>query len=142
MVNPMLGSGVLSSIMGIMAAFIVVAFIFMVAVYVYSALALSTLAKRTNTQNPWLAWIPVGNLVLMANIAKMPWWPVLFLIGFIIPIVNFLAMIAFMVFVIIWMWKICEIRKRPGWWAVLSIIPFVGGIWGLILMGILAWAKE
>ena len=36
--------------------------IFAAAVYVYFALALSTIATKTNTENPWLAWIPIAIL--------------------------------------------------------------------------------
>jgi len=123
------------------AAFFIIFLIVAIALYVYSALALMAIAKRTKTENGWLAWIPIGNLVLMANIAKMHWWPVLLIIGLFIPIINFFAMMALAVFVVIWLWKICEARGKPGWWAVLTIIPFVGSIWMLIMMGILAWGE-
>src|SRR5204863_6187716 len=42
------------------------------AVYVYMALALQTIATKTATANPWLAWIPIANLILMLNVAKKP----------------------------------------------------------------------
>jgi hypothetical protein len=52
--------------------------IFGLAVYVYMALALQTIAIKTNTENPWLAWIPIANLILMLNVAKKPmWWIIL-----------------------------------------------------------------
>lgn len=136
--NMAIGGGLLAMIMGFLAVF---ALIF-VALYVYMALALMAVAKRLGTPNAWLAWIPVGNFVLMANMAKMPWWPVLLLIGLIIPILNIFVAIAFAVFVYLWIWKICEARNRPGWWSLLQLIPFAGAIWGLILWGILAWSKE
>jgi hypothetical protein len=113
-----------------------------VAFYVYMALALMYVAKRLNDPQPWLAWIPIANLVLLARLAKMHWWPVLLLIAFIIPILNFIAMFAFVVYVIIWQWKICEARNRPGWWVILQFVPFIGGIWTLVMWGILAWSEE
>ncbi len=126
---------------GFIASMLVVFVIILIALYVYQAFALMNIAKRTKTENEWLAWIPIGNLVLMANIAKMHWWPVLLLILVFVPFINILAIIALVVFYIIWLWKICEARKRPGWWAILTIIPFVGGIWMLIMLGILAWGE-
>jgi hypothetical protein len=51
--------------------------IIVVALYIYSALALSTIARKTQTRNPWLAWIPIADYVLTARIAKKHWWPVL-----------------------------------------------------------------
>lgn len=130
-----------ASILAVVGAMMMFFVVIVVILYVYSALAFMNIAKRTKTPNAWLAWIPVGNLVLMANIAKMHWWPVLLLIAFFIPFVNILAILTVYVFLIIWMWKICEARNKPGWWAVLVLIPFFGPIWQLVMMGILAWGK-
>jgi len=96
------------------------------AAYVYMALALSTIAVKTNTENAWLAWIPIANIVLMLNIARKPvWWIVLFLI----PLVSIIMAI------IVWM-GIAEARRKPNWWGILLIVPVVG----LIVPGYLAWA--
>jgi hypothetical protein len=55
--------------------------LFFAVFYVYTALALMTIATKTNTPNGWLAWIPIANIILMLNIARKPiWWIVLFLI--------------------------------------------------------------
>jgi len=100
--------------------------IFAAAVYVYFALALSTIATKTNTENPWLAWIPIANIVLMLNIAKKPiWWIILFFI----PIVSLVMAI------IVWM-AVAEARGKPNWWGILLIVPVVG----LAVPGYLAWA--
>lgn len=100
--------------------------IMFVGLYVYMALALQTIATKTNTENPWLAWIPVVNLVLLLNIAKKPiWWFILFLI----PLVGVVVAI------IVWM-GVAEARGKPNWWGVLLIIPLVG----LIVPGYLAWS--
>lgn len=40
-----------------------------VATYVFTALALYTIAKRRGINNPWLAWIPVANVWLLGCIA-------------------------------------------------------------------------
>ena len=100
--------------------------VFVAAIYVYMALALSTIATKTGTENPWLAWIPIANIILMLNIAKKPiWWIVLFLI----PLVSLVMAI------IVWM-GIAEARHKPNWWGILLIVPFVG----IIVPGYLAWA--
>ena len=132
-----LGGAGLGMLMGVWIAMM----IFGIAAYVYMALALMKIAQRLNVEGAWMAWVPIANLVLMAKIAKMHWWPVLLLIGVWIPILGIIAMIALMVFVYMWMWKICEARGKPGWWAVLQLIPLVGPIWGLIMWGILAWGE-
>ncbi len=90
------------------------------------SLALQTIADKTKTENSWLAWIPIANLVLMLNIAKKPmWWFILFLV----PIVN--IVIAIMV----WM-AVAEARGKPSWWGILTIVPVAN----LIVPGVLAWS--
>ena len=77
-------------------------FICFLAVYVYMALALQTIAQKTNTENGWFAWIPIANIILMLTIAKKPiWWIVLFLI----PLVSIVMLI------LVWM-GIAEARNR------------------------------
>lgn len=108
-----------------MGAFFLVFLLFGLALYVYFALALSTIATKTHTENAWLAWIPIANIVLMLNIAKKPiWWIILFFI----PLVSIvMAIIVFM--------AIAEARGKPSWWGILIIVPLVG----LIVPGYLAW---
>ena len=94
--------------------------------YVYIAMALMTIANKTNTENGWLAWIPIVNIVLMLMIAKKPiWWLILFFI----PIVNIVMA------VLVWM-GIAEARNKPNWWGILMIVPVVN----LVVPGYLAWA--
>jgi len=100
--------------------------LFVAAVYVYVALALQTIANKTKTENSWLAWIPIANIVLMLNVAKKPiWWIVLCLI----PFVNIVIM------VLVWM-AIAEARNKPSFWGILMIVPVVS----LIVPGYLAWS--
>jgi len=107
-------------------AFFFVFLLFGLAIYVYVALALSTIATKTHTENPWLAWIPIANLVLMVNIAKKPVWWVLLLL---VPLVNIV------IYIIVWM-AIAEARGKPNWWGILLIVPIVG----IAVPGYLAWA--
>jgi magnesium-transporting ATPase (P-type) len=96
------------------------------AFYVYYSLALQTIAKKTNTENAWLAWIPIVNFILMLNIAKKPlWWFILCLI----PLVNIVVMI------IVWM-AIAEARNKPSWWGIMLIVPIVN----IVVPGYLAWS--
>ena len=94
--------------------------------YVYFSLALQTIAKKTNTENPWMAWIPIINIILMLNIAKKPlWWIILCLI----PVVSIVIMI------LVWM-EIAKARNKPEWWGILLIVPVVN----IIVPGYLAWS--
>jgi hypothetical protein len=116
------GAGAVAALGAIMMVFFLIAAAF----YVYVSLALMTIAKKTNTPNAWLAWIPIVNIILILNIAKKPlWWFILCLI----PLVNIVIMI------ILWM-AIAEARGKPSWWGILIIIPLVN----LIVPGYLAWS--
>jgi uncharacterized protein DUF5684 len=96
------------------------------AVYIYMALALQTIAVKTNTANAWLAWVPIANAILMLQIAKKPlWWIILFAI----PIVNIVIVI------MVWM-GVAEARQKPNWWGILAIVPLVN----MVVPGYLAWS--
>ncbi len=112
--------------MALSGAIFAIFFVFMVAMYVYMALAIQTIATKTNTESAWLAWIPIINLILLLNIAKKPiWWFILFLI----PLVGIV------VAVIVWM-DVAVARGKPNWWGILLIVPGIG----LIVPGYLAWS--
>ena len=96
-----------------------------IAGYVWIALCLYIIAKETNTDNPWMAWVPIANVILACQISGKPWW---WIFLFLIPIVN-------IVLGIIVMWKICEVRGKPGWLGILMIVPIAN----FIIPGILAF---
>lgn len=107
-------------------AVLFVSLLFFLAFYVFMALALSTIAKKTKTENPWWAWVPILNMILMLNIAKKPiWWIILF----------FVPIVSIVVFVIVGM-AIAEARGKPSWWGILLIIPIAN----FVALGYLAWA--
>ena len=115
-----------AAVAGAAGVMLLVFFVIFAAMYVYFALAFSTIAKKTNTPNAWWAWVPILNIILMLNIAKKPvWWIVLFFI----PIVSIvIAIIVFM--------GVAEARGKPNWWGILMIVPVVN----LIVPGYLVWA--
>ena len=117
-------SGALGAALGGVMLFVLLAFC--AAMYVYWALALQTIAKKTNTEPAWLAWIPIANIFLILMVAQKPmWWFILFLI----PIVSLvMSIIVFM--------AVAERRGKPSWWGVMIIVP----IMNLIMPGYLAWA--
>jgi cytochrome bd-type quinol oxidase subunit 2 len=116
------GAAGLAVLGGMLFVFLIIFGVF----YVYISLALSTIAKKTNTENPWMAWIPIVNIILMLNIAKKPmWWILLCLI----PVVSIVIMI------LVWM-EIAKARNKPEWWGILLIVPVVN----IIVPGYLAWS--
>ncbi len=116
------GAGTFAALGAMMRVFL----LFFAAIYVYMSLALQTIAKKTNTPNGWMAWIPIVNVFLMLNIAKKPlWWFILCLV----PLVNIVILI------MVWM-AIAEARQKPNWWGILMIVPLVN----FIVPGYLAWS--
>ena len=112
--------------LAILGGLLFVFLVFFLVYYVYLALALQAIAKKTNTQDAWWAWIPILNILLMLNIAKKPLWWILLLF---IPLVNFV------IGVIVWM-GVAEARGKPNWWGILMIVPVAN----FIVPGYLAWS--
>jgi len=119
---------------GLLAIFGIFIFVLLAAIYIYTSLALMTVAKKNRTGPLWLAWIPVANVILMLKMAKLQWqWIFALLIG-IIPIIGGALIMAGVVYV--W-WQICRHMHKPEWYAILMIVPFVN----LVVLGYLAWGK-
>jgi hypothetical protein len=98
------------------------------AFYIYFAITLMFIAKKTGTPNSWMAWIPILNLYLMCKAAgKSGIWIILLLL----PVVNVVAMI------LLWA-GIAQRLGRSGLWGLLMLIPVLN----LVLMGILAFSKS
>ena len=115
--------GLIMAMIGLGIAWLV----FLLVIYIYFAICLLKIAKRTNTPNGWMAWIPLVNVILMLQIAKKPlWWIILFFI----PIVNIV------IGVLVWM-GICDALGKPNWLGILSIVPVAN----IILPGYLAFSK-
>jgi hypothetical protein len=113
-----------------------------IAFYVYTSLAYVAIAKKLGMKNPYLAWVPGANMYLMAQMAEMPTWPAFLMIGLVIPMADAVCAIILGVYTFIWGWKILERVGRPGNWILWSLIPFIGTIVFLILLGVAAWGKE
>lgn len=137
--STILGGALGGAVAALVATAIFVALVLFAAVYIYGALALQTIAKRTKHGPSWMAWVPIANILLILKIAKLQWQWIFALLLVTIPHTGKLLVLAGMIYVL---WKICEIRHRPGWWALFIAIPGIGAIWHLVLLGILAWSKK
>jgi len=121
-----------------LAAMLMVFVFIAIGLYIFLGFAFMAIGKKAKLKSPGLAWIPgVGPLIIAFQTSKMHWWPWLLLIGYFIPWISWIATTAFAVFAVIWQWKMFEKVKRPGWWAILCLIPVLN----LILYGIAAWGK-
>ena len=126
--------------MALLGSFLIFFLLLGIVLYIYMALTMMIMARRLKVPHAWLAWIPIANLYLMTAMAGVSWWWFLVIIGVVfVPFVG--GIVAFALY-IWWLWLIAERRKFPGWTSLLALIPFLGGIWVLILFGILAWKKK
>lgn len=124
-VNPDAAAGIGMAIFGGMMLFLLIVFLIF---YIYFAICLMKMAKKTGTANAWFAWIPILNVVLMLQIAKKPiWWLILFLI----PFVNIIMSI------LVWMAVAKELGK-PEWLGILMIVPVAN----IIVPGYLAFSNS
>lgn len=102
--------------------------IVMIVLYIYIALCLYKIGKKVNAENPWFAWIPILNIILVIQIAKRPiWWIILMLIPFVNIVIGIIVMIDFL-----------KALGKPAWWVILMMIPVVQ----LVIWGILAFEKK
>ena len=114
---------------------IIFAILFIIALYIYHALAWYDIAKKQKHKSPWLAWIPFANFAMIFELGGIHWaW--IFLI--LIPVLGWIAVL---VLGIIAMWRIFEKEKYLGWFSLSLIIPKVGGLLYLIAIGFVAWGK-
>lgn len=134
--------GLLSWIAAMFAAFMLIAVVVSIIVYIYSSLVLFTIGKKLGYKHSWLAWIPIANLAMILQLGNFHWALVFLLL---VPI---LGTIAVAVLLIISLWRIYEKRKYSGWLSLvplLSVIPVVGflaGIAHLVIMGVVAWKNK
>lgn len=119
---------VASGVFAMIGQFLMVFLLIALVMYVYMALAFMAMAKKTNTPNGWMAWVPILNIYLMVQIAGKPgWWFLLLLI----PFVNFIVAI------ILYM-AIAERCGKPSWMGLLVLVPIAN----IILPGLLAWSGD
>ncbi len=112
------------------------AVVFIAAVYVYHSLAWYEIAKRKKHEKPWLAWIPFANISLILQMGGFHWaWVFLVLV----PILGWIALF---ILSIISEWRIFESQNYPGWLSLASIIPRIGSLLYLIVIGVVAWYKR
>jgi hypothetical protein len=110
--------------------------LFVLAIYVYSALAWMTIARKLKYRRPWLAWIPIANIAMILQLGGFHWaWVFLVLV----PVLGWIALF---VLVVISNWRIYEKRNYYGWLSLAMILPKVGGILHLIVIGFVAWADK
>ena len=83
--------------------------------YIAFAFPLYSMSKKTGSGTAWFAFVPILNLVLLAEIAGKDWWWALLVL---IPCIGFFIAI------ILWMGA-AEAMEKPSWVGLLMLVPFV-----------------
>lgn len=135
-----------------LGAFLFVLFAIGVVFYCLMAVGLMTMAKKRGIENPWLAWIPIGNYYILGQLigtidfgdTKIENAPMVLLFGGIgvilllyVPVIGGLLLLAFVVLFAAALYKLYLLYK-PGsevLYLVLSII-FPGIAMGIIIFNI------
>ena len=128
------------SLVAALIIFLIFSFLVGIAMYIYLSIVFMKIGKKGKYSHPGIAWIPgVGPALISAKLAKMHWWPIIFLFLSIIPFIGIIFALVFGVFSIIWAWKMFERFGKPGWLVLLGFIPILGGIIQFIILGMIAW---
>ena len=143
------------------AIILAVSFAILVIFYIYHALCLQLIARKARADNGWMAWIPVLNIFLMLNVARIRYRAILVPLGiffvlitasgfsFILsPVIGLIFALAillnsvYFVFLMVYVWyKVAIARgKSSGLAIVLTVLMFVAPL-NLISMGYLAFSK-
>ncbi|HLP87164.1 MAG TPA: DUF5684 domain-containing protein [Nostocaceae cyanobacterium] len=86
--------------------------------YIFGSYCMQKIFDKVGEENSWFAWIPILNVWIMYKAGdKSPWW----IIGFIIPFVNIVAAV---IYIMAFVNVIKKINKNP-WLLLLLIIPIV-----------------
>ena len=134
MVNGLDPTVALGGVLAMLVASVVMLLLGLV-VYIYSAIALMGIAKKTGTPNRWLAFIPIANVYLVTQMAGVSALWTLIIFAAIIPFFGGFAVMAAM----IWMfWQVAEKINFPGWTSLLLLVPLVN----LVMLGIWAWSSK
>lgn len=134
-IDPVVAGGFAALLAGMMIVIGSIVLVF----YVLTSIIYMKIGKKAGYPSPGLAWIPgIGPALISAKIAQMHWWPVLLLIGLIIPFIGQVFALVFAIFMIVWTWKVFEAFGKPGWWALFNLLQPVG----FVLIAIVAFGSS
>lgn len=122
-----------------------------IAFYILYSLGLYKLAKNRNFENPWLAWIPIANLYVLAKLVEslkigdleIPMLEIVLPVGALVsyllnpvPIIGFIVSILYIILVILVLFKLYKIYRPDSavLWIIISIIlPFMAAVFMFII---------
>lgn len=109
--------------------------VIVLALYAYAAFCVQLIAKKTEVEPAWLAWVPVANFFLLCKIGGISYLWLLVLLISAVPLWGAVFLTLFWTYA--W-YKIAIACNKPGWLGLLSIIPFAG----IFILPYLAFSKS
>jgi hypothetical protein len=143
--------GLFYGMMAIFGFFIIIFLILGIVMYILASLGLYKLAVNRRLENPWLAWIPIGNLYILGKLIinlkidsfEIPNIELVLPIGALItgffgevPFIGWVLRIAYFVLFIFSLYKLYKMYRpqQATLWLILSIVlPFMGPIFVFIM---------
>jgi hypothetical protein len=141
----MFGSnGGMFALLALLGGFLFLFVIIGIVLYILAAFGLYKLAQKAGVEYPWLAWIPIGNMYILAKLVKtvrigsfevpspelvLPIAAVLYLITNRIPVLGTIIFLAYLILLLIALYRLYYIYRPENatLWLVLSIILFFMG---------------
>ncbi len=113
-------------LLGMVAVIAIVAYL--AVFYFWGAFCWMKIAQKLEHKHPFLAWIPIAQLIFGAELAGLPdWVPVILVLGLVIPLlpVQLLALLGLVLFGGYAIWIISEKLSKPYWYALGSFVPLL-----------------
>ncbi|MFA4953103.1 MAG: hypothetical protein WC584_02685 [Candidatus Pacearchaeota archaeon] len=115
---------------------VAIAVVAILALYIYKSIVWMKIAKRLKHKNAWLAWVPIADVAMILQLGDFHWaW--IFLI-----LIPFFGWIALGVLFVVANWRIFEECGYPGWFSLSLIIPKVGVVLYLVVIGFIIWSDQ
>lgn len=146
-----LGEGFAFSILGFNIGFFIFMLLISLAFYILSSLGLYKLAVRRYLEKPWLAWIPIANLYVLAKLVEslkigdfeIPMLEMVLPLGALvcylitsIPVIGFIISILYTILLLLVLYNLYKIYRPDSavLWIILSIVfPFLIAVFIFII---------
>ncbi|HMJ66811.1 MAG TPA: hypothetical protein VK615_15830 [Candidatus Binatia bacterium] len=79
-------------------------------IYMFFCYCCMQICRKTDNRAGLLVWVPGFQMIPLLRAAGMPWWL------YFVPVVNFFAGI-------VWCFRICRVRQKSTFWAILLLFP-------------------